>query len=309
MTEAILDTETDAPAPAEGELVEGPGKQVTDALNEQAAASDNKAFLESFPPTLRDTPTLKNVRNTEDLATQFINQQSLLGNSLRIPTEDTGEDKKREFYEKLTEVPGVVKLPGDNADDSEKREFLSKLGVPNTPQEYNIKLEEGQELDDEFLKSGRERAHELGLTNEQLNKVIQQEIKDREALAFAHNQAVEQTTVQLKSMWGADYDTRVAGASSAFRVLSQEMPEAAKELQSVANNAMFIKMLSDIGETLQEKGHAGMQAAGNYGMSVNDAKMKKEEIMENPDHPYHQGADEAVQYMLKLHEIIASGNQ
>jgi hypothetical protein len=86
------------------------------------------------------------------------------------------------------------------------------------------------------------------------------------------------------------------------------MPQYAAELESYANNPLIIKLLSDVGETLQEKGHAGMQAANNYGMTVSDAKMKKEEIMTNPDHPYHNGETEAVTYMYKLQEIIASAN-
>ena len=57
---------------------------VVDALNEQQHAQANSEFLKSLPEALRETPSLKNVKGVEDLATQFVNQQSLLGNSLRI---------------------------------------------------------------------------------------------------------------------------------------------------------------------------------------------------------------------------------
>jgi hypothetical protein len=278
MSEGILDTAAPAVAapPTDSSLVEPVGETVANAISDQQADVANKEFLGQLPEALREMPALKSVKGAADLATQFVNQQALLGNSLRIPTEDTGEEQRNEFYNRLTEVPGVVRLPGEDADESVQREFLSKLGVPATPQEYQIQLPEGQTLEDDYLQVATERAYELGLSSKQLNKVFQRELAEREQAAIDQANYVEQSVVQLKSIWGSDYENRVAGASNALRIYKDEMPEYAAELEAYANNPLVIKLLSDIGETMQEKGHAGMQAANNYGMTVSDAKMKKE---------------------------------
>ena len=44
-------------------------------------------------------------------------------------------------------------------------------------------------------------------------------------------------------------------------------------------------------------------------MSVDDAKMKMSEIRGNPDHVFHKGDEEAVNYMLKLNEILAGASE
>ena len=289
--------------------VEPVGKAVTDAIVSDKNAELNKTFLGTLPEELRGHTSLKNIKGTSDLATQFVNQQSLIGSSLRVPTDDSSTEQKEEFYKKLDEVPGVVRIPADDADEGVYREFLTKLGVPGTPDEYKVVVPEGQTFEDGYLKRTTQRAFDLGLNNNQLNKIIADEIADEKALDISNQEYIEASKVTLKSIWSQDYNNRVAGAINAMRVYKEEMPEAAIELEQVANNPLFIKILSDLGEHLNEQGHAGMQSGGNYGMSVDDAKMKMSEIRGNPDHVFHKGDEEAVNYMLKLNEILAGASE
>jgi len=301
MTDPIL-----APEP----LVDAPSgaPAVADALQEEVHAKANAEFLAMLPEELRDVPALKSVKDASDLATQFINQQGLIGNSLRIPSEDTSAEQKQAFYDKLTSVPGVVRIPDESADDGVKKEFQQKLGVPSTPDEYKVVAPEGTTLEADYLQGLTKRAHELGLNNEQVNKIVAEDIAANKASQEQYEDYVNKSRTALKSIWAQDYDTRVAGATNAMRVYAQEMPEFAQELQSVADNPLFVKMLSDLGASLQEQGHAGMQAANNYGMSVAEAEQKISEIMSNPQHPYFQGDAETVARVLKYHEIVAGGS-
>lgn len=280
---------------------------VVDALKEQQDSQANTEFLKSLPEALRETPSLKNVKGVEDLATQFVNQQSLLGNSLRIPSPDTGDEQKNEFYNKITSVPGVVRIPGDDADEAVVKEFNQKLGIPSSPDEYKINAPDGVVLEEDYIRGITQKAHELQLSNKQVNQIVAEDLANNKKANDDYLMYVSRSREALKSIWAQDYDTRVAGATNAMRIYAQEMPEFAAELDAVRDNPLFVKLLSDIGETLQEKGHLGMQTAGNYGLSVEEAKDKISEIMSNPNHPYFQGDEEAVQKMLKYHEVVSGG--
>lgn len=281
---------------------------ITDALKDKEHQTANTAFLDTLPEALREVPVLKSVKDASDLATQFVNQQQMLGNSLRIPTEDTAEEQKEAFYQKLKDVPGVIRVPGEGAKEEEVKQFKQQLGVPETPDSYNIKVPEGTTLEANYIQDVTKRGHELGLTNEQLNKVVADDLAHQAKANEEYTTYVNKSREALKSIWSSDYETRVAGATNAMRIYSQEMPEYAEELKSMADNALFVKIMADLGEKLQEKGHAGMQTAGNYGMNVDEAKEKISEIMSNPDHPYFQGDKDAVERMLKYNEIVAGAS-
>jgi hypothetical protein len=285
--------------------VEPVGQAITEAVNDQHNQAANAEFLSSLPEALRDMPQIKSIKGAADLATQFVNQQSLIGNSLRIPTADTSEEQTASFYQKLSEVPGVVRMPGEGADEAVMNEFYGKMGVPATPNEYQVSLPEGATLEPEFLQQATASAHALKLSNTQLNQVLNDEIANREQALVDHSNYIDNSKLALKALWSSDYENRVAGATNALRIYKQEMPDHAAELDQFANNPIFVKLLSDVAEQMKETGHAGMQAAGNYGLNVEEAKMKQQEIMSNPKHPYFQGSKDAVDYMLKLNEIIA----
>ena len=261
-------------------------------------------FAEMLPEALKESPALKGVKDVADLATQFVNQQSLIGNSVRIPTEDSGTDQVNAFYAKLADVPGVVRLPGDEADAETQRAFLDKTGVPRTAAEYKLNAPEGVTLDAQYTQRLTENGIALNWSNDQINKVLTMELEGQQTADEAATVYATQSQAALKAIWGADYDVRAAGAKNAYRILTEEMPEHADGLAQVATNPIIVKMLSDINETLQEKGHVGTQGSPNYGMTVGDAKAKKEEIMGNREHLYHKGGKEAIAYMRTLNQTI-----
>jgi hypothetical protein len=312
MTDGVLNLYehiANAPNPDENKVdPEGGSRQVSEALKDKAAQAANAQLLAGLPEEIRDHQSLKSVKGVEDLATQFVNQQSMIGNSLRIPTKDTSEEATAAFYKKLMDVPGVVRLPGEDADEAVWSEFNAKVGVPATADEYSIQLPEGTTLEPEFLQEATTTAHALSLNNKQLNAILKTEIESRAAAAEAHENYVIESKQALKSVWSDDYDNRIAGASQAYRLYKQDFPEYAAELESVKDNPIFVKLLSDIAGAMQEAGHAGIQAASNYGMSVEDAKIKRAEIQNNKNHDYFKGDEEAVNYMLKLNQIIAGAS-
>ena len=312
MSDGVLelsDDIADAGKPAADKIdPEGGSRQVSQAIADKAAQAANEQMLKGLPETLRDHQSLKSVKGVEDLATQFVNQQSMIGNSIRIPTKDTDEETANAFYKKLMDVPGVVRLPGEDADEAVWAEFNSKVGVPPTADEFKIQLPEGATLEPEYLQQATKTAHALNLNNNQLNTLLKNELETRAANEEAYENFVIESKTALKAVWSDDYDNRVAGASQAFRLYTKEMPEYAEQLQAVKDNPIFVKLLSDVAGAMQEAGHAGIQAASNYGMSVEDAKIKRSEIQNNRNHDYFKGDEEAVNYMLKLNQIIAGAS-
>jgi hypothetical protein len=239
----------------------------------------------SISEDIRSDEILNNVNSLDDLAKGYVHAQRTIGGMVRIPGEDAGTDQLNEFYSKLEKIPGVVRFDAENPDS-----ILSKLGKPESSDKYEIKLDIDENLwDNSQLDSFKGVAHEAGLTNKQLNKLLEFE-KARIDQGVLNTEEVKSTAEKtLRDQWGSDYSARMEGAKAAFNVYAEKFPEHADSLINgpAGNNPAFLSMLSELGGILQEKGHPNLQSKGSYGMTPQDALAQIDEIMGNPAHPYH----------------------
>src|SRR3990170_781823 len=67
-----------------------------------------------LPDDLRSHTALADIKDVGGLAKSFVNAQSLIGRSVRIPGEDASAEDREAFYQSLTKVPGVARLPDGN---------------------------------------------------------------------------------------------------------------------------------------------------------------------------------------------------
>ncbi len=131
-----------------------------------------------------------------------------------------------------------------------------KLGAgeapPKTPDEYkiDIKLPEGVELNKEQMKSFLASCHATGMTNKQVQHVM-----DRYAGVIGEQfkgqvSTKEQAEAELKKVWGDSYGENVAFAQKAFNALADDIDRAA--VNQVGNSPAVLKMLAKIGRNLKE---------------------------------------------------------
>lgn len=294
------------------------------SLNEEQAVANNATpeatsqpevstpnFIDSLPEDLRGNASLQDFKDVGALAKSYVNAQQMLGSSVRIPGEDASQEAKDEFYAKLSNIPGITRLPNPE-DKAAMDAFYNSLGRPEEATGYTLNAPEGVSVNeakrDEFLQ----KAHELGLTNDQVQKLAEYELsihqQQQEAMMSARDQAAE----QLREQWGHEYSNRLAGAKEVAKIYSEKYPAAMQEILEgpMANNPAVISMMAELAKTFVESGHAGAATIPNYGVSAEEAREQIAEIYGNKSHAYwdpnNAGHQAAVDKVHKLNRIAYS---
>lgn len=111
--------------------------------NAGGSGGDAKSWLEALPDDIKKDPSLQMFKDPSSLAKSWVNAQKMIG-----------KDK--------------VVLPGEKSTEEEWNAFYNKLGRPESPDKYEFKLPEGQELDEGFAKGFKEAAFKSGLSPKQV---------------------------------------------------------------------------------------------------------------------------------------------
>jgi len=309
--EATTDVEMSAPPEVDaGSMLSG---AESSAPVEQSAPATGD-FRSGLDESLRDDPSLSDIKNVNDLAKSYVNAQRMIGSSIRIPGEDAGDEQREEFYRKLQDVPGVAKLPQN---EEEWGHFYNKMGRPENPAGYEYEFPEGVPVDEEVLHSFSDFAHKLGLTKAQAKAVtgfqanwiastLQQD-------AVATEQARQSNEAILKEKWGPEFNNKLSAAKIVASQYSEKYPDQVAELASgpAGNNAAFLSILSDLYSYMSEDGLISETSRPGHGPSSEEAQQTIEEIKGNPNHAYWNpsdpGHDAAIKKVNELYQIAYPG--
>jgi hypothetical protein len=255
------------------------------------------AFVQTLPPELQAEKSLHNIDSPVTLAKGYVHAQKLIGaKRLAAPDGTWGDNQWNEFYE--------------------------AAGRPKTADEYKLPTIEG--LDPKSVDAARWKAtaadlHKAGLSQRQADVVLSRYFGDiaeqakQAKLAETTRMATAEAT--LKTAWGDKYDVNMDLAKSVLQKFGDtEFMEYVN--QQGGNDPRLIKSLARIGAAMMEDKSRGGNAAD--GLQVTDATRATQEMSRlkaDPDflkayttknHPGHAGA---VQQMMNLQKIAASGKQ
>ena len=112
------------------------------------AYNENGEQVDLTPAAYRDVEWAKNVKSPEDLFTQFDNAQKLIGKSVQVPAEDAPPEDWGKVY--------------------------NKLGRPEKPEDYGLKLEETADAALKEQASALSKIfHDNGLSKKQAAKLLE----------------------------------------------------------------------------------------------------------------------------------------
>tara|TARA_R110002074_G_scaffold341526_2_gene512033 strand:- start:2616 stop:3452 length:837 start_codon:yes stop_codon:yes gene_type:complete len=260
-----------APQPVAQETVLGPSE------------SDNQDWKSTLSEDLRNDPTLKNFKDVESLAKTVVHQQKQMGNRIPIP-----------------------KTP------EEHMEVYNKLGRPETADKYEVAVPEThtEYIGEDQINQFKNVAHNIGLNNEQVKQLIDFQVKniDAQAQRYQTDIAVQKqhTEESLKKEWGHEYDINVRNARRALQVYGD--PEITELMNGEAGNIpAVVKMFARLGKEVTEDMAQNTQN-NNLATSPLDAQQEITDIMDDGEHPYHNGKHrehlQAVEHMRQLHEKV-----
>lgn len=261
---------------------------------------DTTSFLDQFEGDIRTTLEKSGVADVNGLAKQFIDAQSYIGSSIRVPSSEAGEEDRKAFYEKIQKhAPDLIPKP--NVEDPTALDALwSQLGRPQDPTEY--KLPEGMSA--EQLGDLTKYAHEAGLTNDQFTNLVSKMAEQETTQQQQAREAFEADQLALKQEWGQAYNQNI---QTVARLAEQTgAPEAivaaAKKGELDSQVAKWMHSLT------QRLGNEGAEMVGSEGsnqaVTPEEAKAMVNDIFGNPDHPYfhpsHPDHADAKNKMVKL---------
>lgn len=238
-------------------------------------------WKENLSEELRGHKTLADVKDIDGLAQQFIDSQQMIGQSIRIPGPEAGDDAWKAFHGKLVDkVPNLIPTP--DPDDKEAMTALyNRMGRPEAPEGY----EHPEGVDPTTLKDFATAAHELGLTKSQYKGLVDKLSQAGAAKDEKANTDQEQGLRDLKREWGIVYEDNLKMVDSVLK--KTDAPQSWKEMaadQKLPPDAL--KWLYNIGKQLGEEGINWEKDETSTRVPPAEAKARIAEIMGDTDGPY-----------------------
>lgn len=189
------------------------------------------SWRDSLPDDLKSDPSLKHIADVASMAKSYVNAQKMIG-----------ADK--------------IVVPGKNATPEQWQETFRKLGLPESPDKYDLGIPQGEKVNDAFLKGFKENALKAGVLPQQAKALFdwyQNEAKTAQKTATEqYQQNIMKQRQALKEELGPMYDKKVGFAYAAAKEFGGD--EVLKHLNDVGlgDDPVVIKMLAKIGEAMGE---------------------------------------------------------
>jgi hypothetical protein len=162
-------------------------------------------WRDSLPEDIRGAKGFESIKDIGSLGKQFLDAQSHIGNSIRVPGEDAGQEDIDAFHQKLMNKTNLMMKP-ETPEDYQK--VFQSMGMPEDGKGYTVP--EG--VDAQNYEHLRSIALDASMTNKQFANLVSSVSKlDGEAVE-SNKLALEESRNTTKTEWGAAFDQNQAKA-------------------------------------------------------------------------------------------------
>lgn len=200
----------------------------------------------------------------------------------------------------------LVELPGVDADQSAMDSFYAKLGRPDSPEKYGLKMPDGG--DPELADWFRNVAHQSGLTDKQAASLFdswnEMSATRLQAIMEQQNADSEKAIADLKKEWGQGYDAQIDMGKRAVAALGYDQ-ESLNALESKMGTADMLKLFAAVGSKMGEPAFEGGPRSGSaFGLTPAAAKQQIADLRMDTafQQEYLNGNKDAVAKMQRLME-------
>ncbi len=254
MMETILDITPNQPAQSEQETQAPIGQEAI--VPEQKQAS----WIDGLPDDLKAKPTLQKFKDVEDIVRSYVSLESMLGKDrLIVPSEESAQADWDNFY--------------------------NKLGRPETPDGYELKLPDNIPVDEGFVNNFKQWAHSVGLSKKQTAELAKKYAEFESQMVAQTQEEINKNIMEaaesLKKDWGTEYEANVERANAALSTAAAEIPELIEWLNAsnILADPVFAKILNFFGRGLSEDTLRGGRATTPQGT----AEAKLNELFSDSD--------------------------
>tara|TARA_B100000686_G_C16707843_1_gene927374 strand:- start:476 stop:1351 length:876 start_codon:yes stop_codon:yes gene_type:complete len=228
----------------------------------------------------------------------------------------------KSYGELRKELGDRIKIPTDDSTDEERAEFYKKMGRPDSWEGYEYKPSDGMPSDINWDKDKTSKmlktAHDIGLSKDQAIKYMKR--MEAEAVEGYENvkvnrerdrsQEMEKARASIKDEYGGAYMNVLSNANWALKEFADE--NTARFIQdSAGNNTGVLKMFHKIAEMTRPK--ESLERSGSGTSSMDSTVMDEiKAIRTDTSHKFHKaykdrndpGHKEAHAYVNKLYAQV-----
>ena len=247
-----------------------------------------QSWKDSISEEYRKDPNIEKFTEADALAKSYINAVRMIGqDKIAIPTKNSTQEVWDEAY--------------------------AKLGRPESPDKYNLKIESDVvNMDENAIKSFAEQSHKLGLNTQQAEGILDFYKNNMEGTAqqskIDTETAQAQSEQELRQEWGRDFEAKVkqAGALAKANMDAKVLDMPLQDGRRLGDHPEIIRGFAKIASMMQED-----KIVATESENVNTTKDLESEIsaiMNDKNHPYHikghPDHDKSVQQLLTLREML-----
>lgn len=251
----------------------GGGDEAAAAAAAAAAAGEEPEFLKQFSaeggdadnPSNRDWLKSKGVKSLDDLAKSYREAEHTIRNG------------------------GKLTVPGEGAKPEEIAAFHKAIGVPEAVDGYEVKVPEGQSLDEDLMTPLREVALKAGVPKAGFEAlagaVIDHQLNQLQALATAENGSRD----ELLKEWGPQKDAKMADVNNGMRALGLKPLDVAAMQRGFAmqygepGSRRALELLQKIGAGVAEDALLGSDGPRRFGITGAEAQAEIEKLTADKD--------------------------
>lgn len=229
--------------------------------------------------------SLEAFKTPQDLAKSYIETKSMVGNSIRVPGKDAGEDDTKAFYDKIVEKAPNLMLKPDLDNKEQSDEFYNMAGRPTESGKYEAVAPEGFEVNGDRDKLLKDIAFEAGLSGKQFKGVMEKVYaEDFKAQQIAQDEYVKNSDA-LKIEWGSAYDEKI---NTAMDLSNKFFGEIFKKETIPAD---FARGLDKLSSQFSKEDLNSAKPEQKVVVTPAEASQAIAEIYANPKHPYFNQMD------------------
>lgn len=171
-------------------------------------------WRENLPEEVRGWDEAKNADNPDKFWQQMSAHRRMLGQSIRIPTDEASAEDMEAFYGKVqNKVNGLMRVP-DPENTEQIRDTFKKLGLPDSADGYGNLDAEGFDPNDPNYNVLKGMAHDAGLTKAQFKALAKKMHEGNYEQSLQAQQKQSNDFNVLKGEWGHALDHRLEVAAN-----------------------------------------------------------------------------------------------
>lgn len=282
-----------------------PGSEAPAPAAAAPAAPTN--WRESLPEEYRENPALKTIADIPTLTKGYIEAQSRLGNSVRIPSREAGPEDRKAFREKVLAFGkdfGITAIPGEGEDAAA---FHAALGRPEKPEGYEMPVYDDPDGDVDLSEAEALRpiAHKLGISNTQFKGLVKAATDANIAAQREQMNRMKADQDTLKKEWGGAYTLRMNQLKT-FLDVNGAPPSLKAAIETGGIDSHSAKWIYNIMETIGgETAEVSGQGKGGSSTTLTptealDRVAEVEKRMEN----MAQGTEEYTQLLARRLDLL-----